>query len=96
MDAFQLCGMKRSLPWMIQDKVRTRVQTAEGNEKERKCGKTAQQCGAVQNDEGKVCVENEDESLSFGRDRLNILGDMQYSEYGGLIPSSYTVTTTVV
>ena len=53
---------------------------AEGNEKERKCGKTAQQCGAVRNDEGKVRVENEDESLSFGRDRLNILGDMRYSE----------------
>ena len=80
MDAFRLCGMKRSLPWMIQDKVHTKEQTAEGNEKERKCGKTAQQCGAVRNDEGKVCVENKDESLSFEGERLNILGDTRYSE----------------
>ena len=80
MDAFRLCGMKRSLPWMIQDKVHTREQTAEGNKKEQKCGKTAQQCGAVRNDEGKVRVENEDESLSFEGERLNILGDTQYSE----------------
>jgi hypothetical protein len=80
MDAFRLCGMKRSLPWMIQDKVRTKEQTAEGNEKERKCGETVQQCGAVRNDEGKVCVENKDESLSFEGERLNILGDTRYSE----------------
>ena len=73
MDAFRLCGMKRSLSWMIQDKVRTRVQTAEGNKKEQKCGKTVQQCGAVRNDEGKVRVKNEDESLRFEGGRLNIL-----------------------
>ena len=55
--------------------VRTRVQMVKRSWKEQKCEMTGQQCGAVQNDARKVCVENEDENLSFKGERFNILAE---------------------